>query len=189
MKKPSNLPLNSRQLKKWQLALLGLTNPSNQVLDVLFPPGIPYTKLARAVVELSLDGLHRATRSRLIKSGYIVKNKLGYELTKYGKRYSKDLLSWYVDRRPSRWDGKWRMVIFDVPETHRRDREYLRRLLVQYGFKKLQASVWASPYTVPQEFNQRLWDMRIKHHVLYLLVTSIDYDRVLMGRFPDLPKR
>ncbi|MBI5734109.1 MAG: CRISPR-associated endonuclease Cas2 [Candidatus Kerfeldbacteria bacterium] len=180
------MPSSPRQLKKWQLALLGLTNPSPATLNFLFPHGLPYSKVARAIIKLSLDSLQRAAVQRLVKRGFVIRGRNDYSLAPAGRRYSKELLSWYVDRSPSRWDKKWRMVIFDVPEKRRQDRNYLRRLLIQNGFKKLQASVWASPFAVPREFNEQLWNMRLKYHVLYLLVSEIDYDRTLRQYFPEL---
>lgn len=48
--------------------------------------------------------------------------------------------------RPKRWDGKWRLVIFDVPEKRRRDRDLLRGTLRRLGFYRLQQSVWLYPY-------------------------------------------
>ncbi len=186
MRRIDTLPSNPRQLKKWQLALFGLTKPSRATLDFLFPRGLPYSKVARAIVELSLGSLQRAAVQRLVKRGFVIHGRTGCSFTPAGRRYSKALLSWYVDRSPSRWDKKWRMVIFDVPETRRQDRNYLRLLLRQYGFKKLQASVWASPFAVPREFNEQLLNVRLKYHVLYLLVSEIDYDRTLRQYFPEL---
>lgn len=49
-------------------------------------------------------------------------------------------------QRPKRWDGLWRVLIFDVPETRRRDRNVLRKTLHNLGFVPLQESVWAYPY-------------------------------------------
>ena len=187
MAKVIKLPGTSRQLKKWQLVLIGLTKPSHRVLNILFPSNLPYSKLARSLIGLSLMVVGRATVRLLIERGYVIPGQRGYELSRRGKRYSKDLVSWYVDRSPSRWDRRWRMVIFDVPEERRVTRDHLRRLLVSYGFKKLQASVWASPYAVPKEFNNMLWDIGIKKHVLYLLVKEIDYDKLLRRHFPELP--
>lgn len=42
------------------------------------------------------------------------------------------------------WDGIWRLVIFDIPEKHKRVRETLRRRLKGWGFNPWQKSVWAS---------------------------------------------
>jgi len=46
----------------------------------------------------------------------------------------------------SKWDGRWRLVIYDIPETDRKFRLMLRRELSQSGFGCLQKSVWVSPH-------------------------------------------
>lgn len=43
-----------------------------------------------------------------------------------------------------KWDGKWRLVIWDIPEKRRNARDLLRHQLKQLGFKKYQQSVWIS---------------------------------------------
>jgi len=43
------------------------------------------------------------------------------------------------------WDGKWRLILFDVPEVQSRLRQQFRRVLRQFHFGHLQGSVWASP--------------------------------------------
>lgn len=43
-----------------------------------------------------------------------------------------------------KWDGKWRLVIWDIPEKRRLARDLLRFKLKQLGFKQWQKSVWAS---------------------------------------------
>lgn len=50
-----------------------------------------------------------------------------------------------VERWTREWDGKWRMVIFDVPESDRSLRAKMRRRLTIEGFGCLQKSVWISP--------------------------------------------
>lgn len=47
-------------------------------------------------------------------------------------------------RWDAEWDGKWRMVIFDVPEMDRAQRARIRRFLWKEGFGSLQQSVWIS---------------------------------------------
>lgn len=44
-----------------------------------------------------------------------------------------------------KWDGKWRVVIFDIPEKQRYLRNLLRQCLRNWDFRKLQASVFVSP--------------------------------------------
>lgn len=47
---------------------------------------------------------------------------------------------------PAFWDGKWRVVMFDIREKRRRTRSQLRSLLMGAGFLRLQDSVWVYPY-------------------------------------------
>jgi phenylacetic acid degradation operon negative regulatory protein len=44
-----------------------------------------------------------------------------------------------------RWDGKWRLVAFDLPEVQSSTRKRLRRFLRDHGFGYLQNSVWITP--------------------------------------------
>lgn len=44
------------------------------------------------------------------------------------------------------WDGFWRVVMFDVPEAKRKERDSLRRRLIKLGFGRLQDSTYLSPY-------------------------------------------
>lgn len=52
----------------------------------------------------------------------------------------------YVIPLPVRWDGKWRLVMFDVPEKRKKVRDTLRMLLRSAGFIHFQDSAWVQPY-------------------------------------------
>src|SRR5689334_8879384 len=43
------------------------------------------------------------------------------------------------------WDGRWRFVVFDLPEKHNAARVRLRRYLKDHGFGYLQKSLWVTP--------------------------------------------
>src|SRR5689334_11532298 len=43
----------------------------------------------------------------------------------------------FVQKELGKWDGKWRLVIFDIPESSRDKRSQVRNLLKQNNFKKL----------------------------------------------------
>ena len=49
-------------------------------------------------------------------------------------------------KKPEKWDRKWRMVIFDVPNKYKTARDALRKKLKEMGFYQLQKSVWVYPY-------------------------------------------
>lgn len=52
------------------------------------------------------------------------------------------------DTKKKRSDGKWIMIIFDIPEKKRVLRDMLRQVLIDLGYEKFQESVWVSPYDV-----------------------------------------
>jgi phenylacetic acid degradation operon negative regulatory protein len=49
------------------------------------------------------------------------------------------------------WDGRWRIVLFDVPTQRNTQRERLRRYLRGKGFGCLQRSAWISPDPLVEE--------------------------------------
>lgn len=49
-----------------------------------------------------------------------------------------------------KWDGKWRMVIFGIPENKRRLRNTLRQRLKEWGFEYKQKSLWVSKNDIAQ---------------------------------------
>jgi len=49
-------------------------------------------------------------------------------------------------KKPKKWDGKWRVVIFDISQLKRFLREAFRGKLKELGFYPLQKSVWVIPY-------------------------------------------
>ncbi|MBB3086183.1 PaaX family transcriptional regulator [Geodermatophilus sabuli] len=53
-----------------------------------------------------------------------------------------------LDERLGPWDGRWRMVIYTVPETDRSARERVRRTLARHGFGPLAPATWLSPHRV-----------------------------------------
>lgn len=53
-----------------------------------------------------------------------------------------------MEGEKKRKDGKWIMLIFDIPEKYRKSRDLLRSILHNLGYKMLQQSVWVTPYDV-----------------------------------------
>jgi len=61
----------------------------------------------------------------------------------------------------SGWDGKWRVVIFDIPEIDKKSREYLRWKLLSWGFGMLQKSVYISPLDVLADLKEYLRSQKL----------------------------
>lgn len=130
----------------------------------------------------------RRTTATLIQRGFLERNGDAVRLTAHGER----ALVLAQLKAPSvhtkrKWDGKWRMLIFDIPERRRRQREHIRNQLHSIGFARLQDSVWTFPYPCEEYVTLLKADMKIGKDLLYLIVDSIEGDASLRMHF-NLPK-
>lgn len=54
-------------------------------------------------------------------------------------------------KKKKKWDGRWFLVFFDVPEIQRNKRDYLRNFLKELGFYPYQKSVYLYPFECEKE--------------------------------------
>ncbi len=73
----------------------------------------------------------------------------------------------------SDWDGKWRIVIWDIPEQKRVIRNLFRRNLKKWGFKHLQKSVWISKMNVYNKMQNYIKDLGIDEWVTIVEANKI----------------
>lgn len=81
------------------------------------------------------------------------------------------------------WDGRWRLIIFDIPESSRDKRNQLRLLLKHNGYFKLQASVFINPYPLNREAVAYLKQTGLIDFIRMLRVDEIDDDKKLKKHF------
>lgn len=97
-----------------------------------------YRRISQATVRLEKEGL-------VTVSGHWGEKKV--HLTQKGKEEIENAeFDEYEIPEPAFWDGKWRVLMFDLNEKRRPVRDRLRRLLQAAGFVRLQDSVWVYPY-------------------------------------------
>jgi len=82
-----------------------------------------------------------------------------------------------------RWDGQWRMVIFDIPESRRLVRVHLRSVMQEVGFYKLQNSVWVFPYDCEELIALLKVELKTGKDVLYAVVSVIENDKAIRAHF------
>ena len=136
------------------------------------------------------NSLYRS-RDSLLDKGYLefVKTRDGKKMriTEKGRQYLGELDGKsYKVRKPKRWDGKFRMVIFDIKETRRHQRDHLRKTLDQIGFFQLQRSVWIYPYDCEELITLLKADYKIGKDILYVITERIEFDQPLRDHF-NLP--
>ncbi|MDO8492291.1 MAG: hypothetical protein Q7S34_01460 [bacterium] len=128
--------------------------------------------------------LIKRSRERLIKGGLLVyKNKLLHLTPKGESTLRRFELREFKLKKPRHWDGKWRVLIFDIPEKRRRLRDRIRETLVMIGFVRLQDSVWAYPYDCEDAITLLKADFGIGKSILYMIVEMLEGDSFLKKHF------
>ena len=82
-----------------------------------------------------------------------------------------------------KWDGKWRVVIFDVWEKAREKRDSLRYEIKHFGFIQLQRSVWIYPYECADFIELLKTDLSFGKNIRYMVVQKLDHDDKLRKYF------
>jgi CRISPR-associated endonuclease Cas2 len=126
----------------------------------------------------------QSARKRLVKKGYLEYEDGMLRITEEGKRFLiKETLFENYKKRKKKWDRKWRVLIFDIPEKRKIDREHIRHTLISIGFMRLQRSVWVYPYDCEELITLIKADIKIGKDVLYMIVDAIEYDKPIKKYF------
>ena len=105
-------------------------------------------------------------------------------LTKEGeKKALKFKLDEMEIKKPAKWDGEWRIVIFDIPERFKTAREALRLKLKELGFLELQKSVFVLPYECEDEVNFIMEVFLIRPFVRFVRAKSFTNEEQLKIKF------
>ncbi len=143
------------------------------------------TLLGKAIDRKNTIGVKNSTR-RLIEAGLIaVENSQPrrFYVTKAGEKYLTRHLGSISMRKPGRWDRKWRIVIFDIPEHRKTLRQRLRLALNAIGFHKLQQSVWVYPYDSEDLITLLKTDFKVGKEVLYIIADKVENSASLRKLF------
>lgn len=138
-------------------------------------------KPALAISDISHIGPENALKRSLKglwESGLIERHHSGQNdyarLTKEGKKRVHSLKLEDNSTPSPLWDGKWRIVLLDLPETRKDEREALRYLLKKAGFVCLKNSVWISPFPYEHLFTNIKKDFELTTEIMIFVTDNID---------------
>lgn len=146
--------LLKRDLKRFLVFILAFIFDQYQKVSVknyyralYFPGGYPRKEALHKLV-------YRMTKVKEIEKE-IKDDEVFIKLTSKGGKFFDEKISLQkLSRRI--WDGKWRLVIFDIKEIERNIRDQLRRKLKDWGFVMWQESVYISPHPILKEVDEFL---------------------------------
>ena len=135
---------------------------------------IYYNPNKKPKLEINKNTL-RTNLRRLKEKGLITKNpkQKVFVLTQEGKKIIMQVENRLaIFQRP--WDGKLRLVFFDIPEKKKLWRNWLRSELINLRFQKIQESVYAGKYPLPQSFYEEINQQGINECVFIITAGEID---------------
>ena len=84
---------------------------------------------------------------------------------------------------PKRWDKQWRIIIFDIEEEKRWTRDWIRQQIQEFGFYKLQQSVWIYPYECEEFVALIKGDSEMGKEILYIVAHEVENEERLKKVF------
>jgi CRISPR-associated endonuclease Cas2 len=173
-----------RRTKLQEAVLATVTTAGVISISLLAPQVVKALYKLGVVSHVRKNDVVRSTASRLKEKGLLKFENGYYSLTQAGEKI---LRYWqmadYQIQIPKKWDKKWRVIIFDIPEKKRRIRAEVRRILMEAGFQRLQDSVWVHPYDCEDVIGLVKTNLRIGKDMLYLIVDQVENDRHLRLAF------
>ena len=113
--------------------------------------------------------------------------KDGQQILTLSENGKKRVLQFDLDKirlkRPRKWDGYWRLVLFDIPEKQRLGREALRAKLKQLGFYQLQKSCFIHPFDCKSEITFISEIYEVAPYVNFILVKELEGSAQLVKYF------
>lgn len=91
-----------------------------------------------------------------------------------------------AENKPKKWDRRYRLVMFDIPEKRKQIREHLRFEMQEVGFLRIQDSAWVYPHDCEEFIALLKADLHIGRDVLYAIVEEIEDDARIRKHF-NLP--
>lgn len=167
--------------------LLGILKTGAVLGLAIFAPGV-----LRVFKDFSKDepwreyypsSLDKVTR-RLYRRGYVeVIYEMEQPVVKITEKGRIEVLKYDLDKleikQPKRWDGKWRLVIFDIEEKYRTVRDLIRDKLRQIGFYQFQKSVFIYPYPCEKEIKYLREVLAVPHSIKLIRADRVENDKEL----------
>lgn len=113
--------------------------------------------------------------NHLQKQGFVARMKQDtrslWKLTQTGRQKIKD-----IRHSPRRYavesDNETKIIIFDIPEKEKKQRNWLRAALQHIQFTILQKSVWIGTSAIPKEFLADLHERKLMSYIQIFAITK-----------------
>ena len=133
---------------------------------------------------IPVPGEHSRKLYYLRRNGYITREPEGYTLSLKGVRTLSEEAVWGLTiPTPARWDGRWRLVLFDIPNDKRKRRDAFRSRLKEMGLVLYQQSVWVYPYPLEDTVRSVAAFYKLAGCISFITAEKVTGDAALRRHF------
>ncbi len=141
----------------------------DKILKLLFEPkyrykGMPVSTLGLPAIFPYKKQSMNNTLYRLNRNGYISKDNDYILLSPNGRKYVENKKARLItfDSPYKKESPKNLLVMFDIPETKKAEREWFRFHLRMFDYEMIQRSVWVGPSPLPKDFLDYVKEIKLK---------------------------
>jgi len=175
---------NIQRLVLQAVAVTGIVTLSALTLPLLMGAGMVAKQAGYRIRYRAKTAVGRLAAQGYVK--FVEKNgKKHIEITEAGKRFIEieRARALAPARKKRRWDKRYRLVMFDIPQERKTTRDRLRHLMQDFGFLRLQYSVWISPYDCEELVALVKADLRLGKDVVYAIAEEVENDGWIKRHF------
>ncbi|MFZ2303716.1 MAG: hypothetical protein WAV98_02930 [Minisyncoccia bacterium] len=151
---------------------LGLTRNPNQYFRIVREVTREWSNIDRNSLSRAIHSLYE---SKLVSTKDNRDGTLTLVLSKEGKQLA---LTYNINnmeiKATTQWDGRWRIVMFDVPEPLKKVRDTLRMHFKNMGFYEFQKSVFVHPYPCAREIEYIVEFYKARKFIRFIVAIDID---------------
>lgn len=160
---------------------LGFSSSPKNYFRVLKSIEHDWKEINETALKRSIKSLYA---SKLIKIIHNPDKTITITLTQNGKNKA---LTYNMNKmkiaKPTKWDKKWRIVMFDIPENRKKHRDALRFHLKDLGFFEYQKSVFAHPFECTDELDYVIEFYDLRKFVRVIIAEKLDNELHLKKHF------
>lgn len=151
---------------------LGLSRSPKQYFRIVKEIGREWKEINKQSLERAIYSLYK---SKLVEMKNNSNDTTTIVLSKDGRKIALtyNLFNMKI-KEPKKWDNRWRILMFDVPERMKKVRESLRMHLKQMGFYEFQKSVFVHPYSCEDEFEYIVEFYNARRYLRFVVADEID---------------
>lgn len=160
---------------------LGLTTNPKYFFRILENVAKDWKEIDRRALHWAIKKLYQ---SRLLDAKDNEDGSTSVVLTRDGK---KKALTYHIDTikipEMKKWDGKWRIVMFDIPERFKKARDAMALTLKRMEFYRLQKSVFVHPFECQNEIDFIIEFWNVRPYVRTILANHLDNELHVKMKF------